>query len=387
MTAGQKLETHNETTDGLSGKHETDSLSIAARKAAYSENRPEAEKSSFQKSKADFEKDMLRELTPYHAHINKLFADFSSRRDLPNSGKIEIIDSLTKIVTGEGLDQKKGIVDPAKRRMLAAGIIDNLGDPHGIDQGAFPTCTTASQEEQHYTAQGGDNPDATTYIVGALKDLALQGKLKGSLAYSEDRYTQLSAAEFEPDWEARRDQGTDNYRNYASQLYHTVARKGTAHSALIQRFANVGPYDSSPSEKAQKLQEHLKERSSVTITISTNSRFNQVIAGSEPFQKAVGHAANIYRQKNDAGQPEFANGEPLYFLSDQRGRDLDKKNLTRFDLQKIFEVYPFDQSFKRPIPDALPGEEARHDRYFDRLKDLKQREKKMRELGEWKSKY
>lgn len=387
MASGQQIERQNDTSEALSGMPETNQLSIEAHREAYSENSTEAVKNEFQRSKADFEKHVLNELAPYHSQINKLFADFTSRKDLPPGGKIEIIDSLTKIVKGEGLEESTGILDPAKRQMLAAGIIDNLGDPHGIDQGAFPTCTTASEEEQHYTAQGGDNPEATTYIVGALKALALQGRLKGSLPYAKDRYTQLSAAELEPDWEARRDQGTDDYRNYASQLYHTVARKGTAHSAITQRFASVGPYDSSPSEKTQKLQEHLEHRSSVTITISTNSKFNQVIAGSTPFPKSVGHAANIYRQKNDAGQPEFANGEPLYFLSDQRGRNLDKKNLTRFDLQKIFEVYPFDQSFKKPLPDALSGEEARHDRYFARLKDLKEREKQMRELGEWKSKY
>lgn len=378
-------------------KQDTDSsrdqgvLAESARSLAYEPSSVESAKTTFNENKNEFQKNVLPELADYHSSVDKLFDKFARRGDLPADSKIHIIDSLTKMVQGKGLEST-GISDPAKRRMLAAGIIDNLGDPHGIDQGSFPTCTTAAAEEQHYTAQGGDNPASTVYIVEALADIALSGRLKENHPFREsEKYTNLDQSELEPDWEARRDQGTNDYRNYASQIYHTVERKDSlSHTELENRFAVTSP-ELSASERVSQLQKHLEEHSSVTVGADPISRFNQVMAGSEPFYKSVGHAVNIYRQKNDFGLPAYASGEPLYFLSDQRGRELDRKNLTRVDLQKIFEQYPADVArsagAKGSIPEALPGEESRRDYYFNRLKDLTKRALEMRRLGERKDEY
>ena len=359
---------------------ETESLS-SARSDAFGPSGSDSKRTT--EAQVAFQQSVTSDLSPYHENVEKLFDKFAKRTDLPTDSKTHIIDSLSKILKGEGL-QPTGITAPEDRKMLVAGIVDNLGDPHGIDQGSFPTCTTAAAEEQHYTAQGGDNPGATVYIVDALADIALTGRLKAHHPFIQsDKITELTQAELRPDWEAKRDQGTNDYRNFASQLYHTAARKGVQHSELKEQFAAISP-DLSVPERVRLLQEHLERRSSITIGVNPISRFNQVMAGSEPFYKAMGHAVNIYRQKDEHGQAAFANGEPLYFLSDQRGRELEKANLTKADLQKIYEEYPNQEEpkFNSQKPEALPGEQQRRDFYFNRLKDIQQRAVIMKRLGE-----
>lgn len=324
-------------------------------------------------------------LRAQHSGFDGVFAGFLNRKDLQLEHKTNILAALTRTIDGAGLNSS-GIAERKTREKLVAGIIDNLGDVHGIDQGSFPTCTTAAREEQHYSAQGGGNPFATVYIANALAELALTGQLREiDSGFGSGGIIRLSQDELKPDWEARHDQGKDDYRNFASQIFHTVARKdhSVRHSALIVDYLN--DFDETPERRAQNLADLLEKQSATTIDLGPDSKFNQVLAGSSPFYKNLGHVVSIYRQKDADGKAEFKDGKALYFVSDQRGKALDMKNLTQEQLAKIFEKYeqPLEKLAELK-PSPLSGEQKRFDYYFSRLKDLSRRQSVMIELGEWK---
>jgi hypothetical protein len=110
---------------------------------------------------------------------------------------------------GEDSGENSGL-NLEQRQLLAAGILDNAGSPHNIDQGRFSTCNVATIEERLYSL----NPEQAARIVA-------QVGLTGAYRAPDGFTATLPHGSITPDDEAAvppASDRADGLRNYASQI-------------------------------------------------------------------------------------------------------------------------------------------------------------------------
>lgn len=313
-------------------------------------------------------------LRPHYKNVDKALESFFARKDLPDGDKIKILGDLNDIIEGNGLENKH-MDDPERRKLAVAGLIDNLGYPHWIDQGAHDTCAFVSNEERIYAGQGGDDTDTVKNIVGKLKEIVLKGTAKAFVSYEDKTYSKaLKADDFVPDLEAKADQGKNDHRNYASQLWQLGMIRNVHLARSVFRDGERAPifsgwHQGDTGSRLQEIAQHLEQKP-VDISVRPDSVFNSLYTGSKPYGKIVGHSMSLYRQRDGDGNGVFnAEGKPLYFLSNQAGKNLDIKDLTLDDLSLNFDRWKRDSSlpsiFKSgPVTESLiPRYEATKERW------------------------